>query len=77
MKAKPPRNSSGSAKSKMGIRIALFLQSIQKTTVKDQLTYYHTLARRGEIAFRLQWEDIDFERRTIRLFTRKRSNAGL
>ena len=41
------------------------------------LTYYHTLARKGEIAFRLQWEDIDFERRTIRLFTRKRSNGEL
>jgi len=36
MKAKRPRNSSGSAKSKMGILIALFLQSIQKTGVKNQ-----------------------------------------
>lgn len=36
----------------------------------------HTAARRGEI-FRARWMDIDFERRLIRLGTRKRRGGGM
>lgn len=38
------------------------------------LAYLHTAARRSEI-FRLTWEDIDFERHMIRLWTRKRKGG--
>lgn len=40
------------------------------------LTFLFTAARRGEV-YRLTWEDIDFSRREIRLFTRKRSDSSL
>jgi len=36
MKAKQARNNSGSAKSKLRSRSALFLQDIKKSAVKDQ-----------------------------------------
>ncbi|NOY70224.1 MAG: hypothetical protein GXP53_12200 [Deltaproteobacteria bacterium] len=37
MKAKPPRNSSGSAKNILRLCSALFLQDIKKSTIKDKL----------------------------------------
>ena len=40
------------------------------------LTMLHTAARRGEL-LRLRWDDLDFERRTIRLSTRKRQGGTL
>lgn len=40
------------------------------------LTLLHTAARRGEL-LRLKWGDIDFERQTIRLATRKRKGGSL
>ena len=40
------------------------------------LTMLHTAARRGEL-LRLKWDDIDFERRTVRLSTRKRKGGSL
>ncbi|MDI6796284.1 MAG: integrase [Desulfatibacillaceae bacterium] len=38
------------------------------------LAYIHLAARRGEI-FRLKWEDVDFQRARVRLFTRKRQSG--
>jgi len=35
------------------------------------LTFYHTLGRRSEV-FNLTWEDVNFEQRWVRLWTRKR-----
>lgn len=40
------------------------------------LTLLHTAARSGE-TFRMRWDDLDFERRTVRLWTRKRKGGGL
>lgn len=40
------------------------------------LTFLHTAGRRGEI-YRLKWEDVDFIRRRIRLYTRKRMGGSL
>jgi integrase len=40
------------------------------------LVLFFTAGRIGEI-LRLTWEDINFERKTIRLFTRKRKGGGL
>lgn len=40
------------------------------------LTLLHTAARVGEL-FRMKWDDLDFERRTVRLWTRKRKGGGL
>ena len=40
------------------------------------LTFLHTAGRRGEI-YRLKWEDVDFNRRRIRLYTRKRMGGSL
>ena len=40
MKAKQARNNSGSAKSKLRSRSALFLQDIKKSAVKDQFDLY-------------------------------------
>lgn len=40
------------------------------------LAMLHTAARRNEL-LRLQWSDLDFERRTIRLSTRKRQGGTL
>lgn len=39
-------------------------------------TFLYTAARRGEV-FRLIWTDIDFDRKTIRLSTRKRADGTL
>lgn len=39
------------------------------------LTFIHLAARRGE-AFRMKWEDVDFENSRIRLWTRKRENGS-
>lgn len=38
------------------------------------LAFMHTAARRGEL-FRLKWEDVDFERERLRLWTRKRDGG--
>lgn len=38
-------------------------------------TFLFTAARRSEI-FRLKWEDIDFTRKTIRLYTKKRKGSS-
>ena len=38
------------------------------------MAYLHTAARKSEI-FRLKWSDVDFERRTVRLWTRKRKGG--
>ena len=38
------------------------------------LAYFHTAGRRGDL-FRLKWSDIDFERRTITLVSRKNRTA--
>lgn len=38
------------------------------------LAFLHTAARRSEI-FNLRWEDVDFENKEIRLFTRKRTSG--
>lgn len=38
------------------------------------LAYLHTAARRGEI-FGLKWEDVDFGKERIRLFTKKRTSG--
>jgi integrase len=40
------------------------------------LTMLHTAARRGEL-LRLRWDDLDFDRRTVRLSTRKRQGGSL
>jgi integrase len=40
------------------------------------LTMLHTAARRGEL-LRLKWSDVDLERQTIRLSTRKRKSGSL
>lgn len=39
-------------------------------------TLYHLLARRSE-AVRLTWEDVNFERKWVRLYTRKRRGGDL
>lgn len=39
-------------------------------------TLLHTAARVGEL-FRLRWDDLDMERRTVRLWTRKRRSGSL
>ena len=39
-------------------------------------TIYHLLARRSEVA-RLTWEDVNFEQRMVRLYTRKRRGGEL
>lgn len=40
------------------------------------LTFLYTAARRGEV-FKLTWNDIDFESKTIRLGTKKRENGSM
>ena len=40
------------------------------------LTFLYTAARRSEV-FRLKWEDVDFDRNTIGLWTRKREGGSL
>lgn len=40
------------------------------------LTALHTAARRGEL-FRLRWDDVDFNRKIVRLGTRKRAGGGM
>lgn len=40
------------------------------------LAYLHLAARRAEL-FRLRWDDVDFDRRQIRLFTRKRMDGSM
>ena len=56
-----------------------FWQVYALTAGKDALlllTALHTAARRGEL-FRLTWEDVSLEGRTIRLGTRKRQGGGM